>query len=358
MISKTKESKVLETIKKARSLKDTYNGNKTELFVQQAKVLADCEDDFEYNGEITSGNCYEDLDDSQLRYYISWRTKWRQGEQTPAPEPFVLIYVSELVNRIGCADANEAYNKVIKCKKVLGKVSPLCKTTIIESIRHLGVYFNLDLNQAKITKFDEVDQLQFFFDLKEKTETEIFNAILKIIEAIVQSPLYKAHPDLETFVIANVLRKMEERDSAEGKIWFNNYFGEFTETPITFFSNTLFLPDQVEEGKKIVVSIYHYYQYKNRAWYLYEFAPYVGYRKTKKVIICSVHFINLLIAMDTIIRNEINFRFKTDIKVTDKWLLNTTKKLVKEYNETHKEVSVPNPKFPLIKEKKRKKIKK
>ena len=78
------------------------------LFVRQAKLAADYEDDFAYEGTFQHYfPTYQAMDDRQLRGYFAWRTKARQGKLERTSLSFVFVRLYELLNGVG-APAPEA----------------------------------------------------------------------------------------------------------------------------------------------------------------------------------------------------------------------------------------------------------
>lgn len=78
------------------------SGSSAALFVQQAKLMADYEDDYEFYGGFSQYYpTYAAMTDHQLRGYFSWRSGVRAGHMEPAPLSFAFVYVYELLAGIG-----------------------------------------------------------------------------------------------------------------------------------------------------------------------------------------------------------------------------------------------------------------
>lgn len=91
-----------------------------EIFYKQAKFLEDFEDDYEEK-EITnsyynyrSDRTYFRFSFREFRMYFSWRTKIRKEIFEDTQWSYQEIYINELLNQIGCKDAQEALDKLIK----------------------------------------------------------------------------------------------------------------------------------------------------------------------------------------------------------------------------------------------------
>ena len=105
-----------ESLKIARDFARSYDGknlSRAHLFFEQAQMLADYEDDFDYDRNVTRYYpTYQSLNNDELRAYFSWRTKWRKGIKKETSLSFAFIYMYELIHLIGCTDAEEAYSKL------------------------------------------------------------------------------------------------------------------------------------------------------------------------------------------------------------------------------------------------------
>lgn len=83
------------------------------LFVEQARLMADYEDDFPYEGEFSSYfPTYEAMTNPQLRGYFTWRTRVRRGEVEQTSISFAFVYLYELINGIGAAPGEEAFRAI------------------------------------------------------------------------------------------------------------------------------------------------------------------------------------------------------------------------------------------------------
>ena len=93
------------------------------IFLQQARLLADYEDDYDYQGNV---RCYyptyQSLTDQELRGYFTWRTEVRRGEVRRVPTPFAFLYVYELINQAGVQDPEDGYRKLVHFQDAYGRL--------------------------------------------------------------------------------------------------------------------------------------------------------------------------------------------------------------------------------------------
>lgn len=83
------------------------------LFVSQAELAADYEDDLPYNGTFMHYfPTYRAMSDVQLRGYFTWRTHVRRGDVRRASLSFAFVYLYELINGIGIADAAGGFREL------------------------------------------------------------------------------------------------------------------------------------------------------------------------------------------------------------------------------------------------------
>lgn len=96
----------------------------TKRFNIQAKILADLTNDF---GAVvpfdSSMPAYEDMSNEQLRCYITWRSKVRNGEYPEIPVSYIRLYVFELINRVGETNSDRIIEKLALILRIYTKLS-------------------------------------------------------------------------------------------------------------------------------------------------------------------------------------------------------------------------------------------
>ena len=91
----------------ARSWSDAH------LFVEQARLMVDYEDDFPYEGEFkTYFPTYESMTNPQLRGYFTWRSRVRAGRVEQTSASFAYVYLYELINGIGVEPGEPAFRAI------------------------------------------------------------------------------------------------------------------------------------------------------------------------------------------------------------------------------------------------------
>ena len=91
----------------------TYGRSVEEIFYRQGKFMEEYEDSFPQETEFFRYfPTYQSMSDLQLRVYFTWRTRMRHGDLRRTSLSFVFIYMYELINGIGCTDAQDGFNKL------------------------------------------------------------------------------------------------------------------------------------------------------------------------------------------------------------------------------------------------------
>ena len=102
-----REMRALARSPEARSWSDAR------LFVEQARLMADFEDDFPFHGEFKSYfPTYEAMSNRELRGYFTWRARARRGEIEHTSASFAYVYLYELLNGVGTEPGEPAFRAI------------------------------------------------------------------------------------------------------------------------------------------------------------------------------------------------------------------------------------------------------
>lgn len=111
---------MLDKIREMRALEEvTHNGYIVRrcaeiTMVRQGLFMADVEDDYDRRVFCAiSRPIYAAMSNSQLRTYFTWRTDVRRGKYAEVDKPYVLLYCSELLNKIGVSSSCEAFEALL-----------------------------------------------------------------------------------------------------------------------------------------------------------------------------------------------------------------------------------------------------
>ena len=137
-------------IRTARALENgTKSGwqSRESIFMKQAKLLANYEDDYEYHCSVVRYYpTYQSLTDQELRGYFSWRTKLRKGDIRKTSLSYAFLYIYELINQVGVTDPMDGYRKLEHFRDAYGQVDDSILPYLGRWLTDYAVYFELDSN--------------------------------------------------------------------------------------------------------------------------------------------------------------------------------------------------------------------
>lgn len=83
------------------------------LFVEQARLMVDYEDNLPFHGEFKSYfPTYEAMSNRELRGYFTWRARVRAGEVEHTSTSFAYVYLYELLNGVGAEPGEAAFRAI------------------------------------------------------------------------------------------------------------------------------------------------------------------------------------------------------------------------------------------------------
>lgn len=105
-----------ERIGQMRQMQRTPHGrtwSETRLFYEQARFMADFEDNCPYHGQFLSYYpTYRSMTDRQLRGYFTWRARVRAGQIEQTATSFAYVYLYELLMGIGVEPGRSAFDAI------------------------------------------------------------------------------------------------------------------------------------------------------------------------------------------------------------------------------------------------------
>lgn len=125
------------------------------LFVEQARLAADFEDDYEFLGtpRFVYLPTYQELSNCELRGYFSWRSAWRAQQAKDIPYTYAMLLIGELVNSVGCEVGEDCLNKLKHLRteciahNTEGMVTTLA-SDLDSWIRDYAIYYGLDIKKS------------------------------------------------------------------------------------------------------------------------------------------------------------------------------------------------------------------
>ncbi len=96
----------------------------TRAIINQGTFMADVSDDYAHRAFCSVPRpIYGALSSSQLRTYFTWRTDARRGDFKKTDEPYIQLYICELLNKIGVFSSYEAINRLVALWRGCGSFS-------------------------------------------------------------------------------------------------------------------------------------------------------------------------------------------------------------------------------------------
>ncbi len=207
-------------------------GQACKNFYVQGKFMEDYEDDAPWNGELRLYfPCYHDLRLEQLRGYFTWRTALRRGEFRPIATSLAYIYVYELLNEIGAADAADSLRKLREFE--VGYLdSGIGEADMRRNLRRwmLEKAVLSGLMPEKAREYSDPETLRWDAALaalkepKTRTDEEIFDALVTLGPAKFTSSLLFPLPEARR-LYAQVWRQAAAEHREGGKSLFTLCFG-------------------------------------------------------------------------------------------------------------------------------------
>ena len=308
----------------ARSLENQNFGflqSREIVFIKQAKLLANYEDDYTYSGNVVRYYpTYQSLTDQELRGYFSWRTKLRRGEVQQAPATFAFLYIYELLNQIGVEDPMEGYRKLKAFEadyvQLDGTVLPYLKRWLFDYV----LYYNLPaelLLESEQAAFDR--NLLVLDNIGQYDTPRILEAVKYFAPRwLGRSRFYAQHPqDMDT-VIAGVLRGIHDHHAARcKKTMVEQYFGPRRLQQISLFDTAVFLNKTRGEDREVILDPLCVYRCRRGLWSAEKYS--ISSRSNPKLE-------DLMKTVDSVMREMYHDRHPVKAALDTKWML----KLIEE----------------------------
>lgn len=185
------------------------------LLYQQGCILADLEDDVPYTGTfVRYFPTYQDLNDRQLRGYITWRTAVRAGRVEPAPATFMFLYAYELLNGIGVGGPIEAFQTLKSFWERYRAEEPALDRYLprwlVDTVIYHGLDASLVTNDPLLNADTRRDEhLQVLAQTSERPAHEVFEAWAALSSYRFESSrLYRVYPEDVQAVTLAVLERL------------------------------------------------------------------------------------------------------------------------------------------------------
>lgn len=233
----------LQEARKLQKKRKATSESEAALFLSQARLLVDYEDDFKYNGTAAYFYpSYRNFTNAELRGYFSWRTKIRKGEFPDTSHSFIRVYLYELLNNVGVASPEEGFEKIRLIQEHYKSrdydLQYYLERWLPDYVGYYGL--NPDLLDYDARSTDEA--LEILANMSTESQERIINAVKEISPNwLSRSRYYAAHSQEMDSVIANILRQMSAHYAKKCKKTFiDQYFGPIFSEYYLMFSGAIF----------------------------------------------------------------------------------------------------------------------
>lgn len=315
-------------IRAARSLENgppTYRQPREAIFVKQAKILADYEDDYVYEKPVLRYfPTYQSLTDPELRGYFSWRTKLRRGDVRKTSLTYAFLYIYELLNQIGVADPMDGYRKLKEFQAVYGQLDMGILLYTDHWLMDYVIYYGLDpalLADTSRVRFDK--NLAVLANIENYDAQQTATAVAALSGRwLERSKFYGAYREDMDTVIARVLRRVSQHYASRcKKTMVEQYFGVYDEFPVILFESAVFYKRDKTRSCEFAVDEICTYRCRNGVWSVQKYA--CPERPSAKLG-------NLVKTIDSVMRECYGYRHPVKRELDTKWLL----KLIEEETQS------------------------
>lgn len=241
------------------------------LFRTQGLFMADYTDDQPCCEDFTAYYpTYRDLSVEQLRGYFTWRTAFRKGSAPEAPQPFIILYMFELINQIGVnspADGAELFRRLLEAYAGPG--------TDISRFGHrwlndYAVYYGLPPELLADTPESSFDSAVLTLINWDSADSEsLYKAISRLSAyPIESSAFYAQEPELFRKAVCRVFVRLSEHFETHRKNSLcDKLFGKLVEMKYRMFESAVFFDTEPLRNCEYTFCDIHSYSCRKGIWY-------------------------------------------------------------------------------------------
>ena len=263
------------------------------LFYEQARLMEDFEDDYEFHGTYSQYfPTYSSMTLTQLRGYFSWRTRVRAGEMPEAPLSFAFLHVYELLCGVGTTPGEQGLLDLEAFRDAFGRTDAAVGSTFGSYLRRwihdYVVYHTLDpshiaeqtggMQQQVLTLLQAEEHVlrkgglaRKQGDLPEHATPNDERLLVALNECssyqLCGARLFKDHPDDLRTVACDTFRALVTHCSRRRKTDFvEGLFGSPTAETYTMFSSAVFYEPEPHADCVVHLSPVETYSCRNGRW--------------------------------------------------------------------------------------------
>ena len=256
-----------------------YWQSRAELFLKQARLMVNYEDDYAYNGTVNQYfPTYDSLSDAQLRGYFTWRTAVRKGRVEKRGMSYASLYVYELLHLIGCRDAQDGYEKLHSfCEAYRALDLQICHYIVYWEADFV-IYYGLDPKLITwrgnaLSYREQDDAICTVLHRTEHTTEETMAAVCVLSSyRLERSKLYRAHTAEVNAVALRVLDRVAAYYEKHRQIgFFDDLIAVEQTAPVRLFSSAVFQPPKEEPDRVYELHPLRRYECVSGYWTLHSY---------------------------------------------------------------------------------------
>jgi len=312
--------KLPSLLRTARSLENAPDNpwqSRESIFLKQAKLLANYEDDYLFSGNVVRYYpTYQALTDQELRGYFSWRTKLRKGDVQKTSLTFAFLYIYELLNQIGVQTPLEGYQKLKAFRDAYGQLDSNILPYLGKWMTDYVVYYGLDaalLGETPQVLFDR--SITVLEHIRAQDEAKVMYALKQLAPKwLSRSKFYAQYQtDCDT-VIVRVLRKVSDHYAKHTKrTMVEQFFGKQTQYQVRLFDTAVFCDPLKVRSCEYMVDERCIYRCQNSLWTV---TRHTGPLRP------SGKLEDILKTVDAVMREEYAYKHPVKYETETKWLIN------------------------------------
>ncbi len=245
----------------------------TTSFLRQAKFLEPFEDNAPraYVKERYYPT-FQDLTLPELRGYLTWRTRVRQGAVEKTSLTYAYLYLYELLHYVGSASPEEGLDKLLAFVEAYSALDSAISRNAKQWVVDYVVYYGLPIDERLRPYFhlDFDDAFYVVQHCEEATDEELFGAIRTLSSYRAEkSKAAKAHPDVLQAAVCSTYRRMNSRYAKRyNRPYTYKLFGPPTFSRYYPFRNAIFCEQRRPDEVTLNPSPVQTYAYRKGVWSL------------------------------------------------------------------------------------------
>ncbi|MBR4798607.1 MAG: TerB N-terminal domain-containing protein, partial [Oscillospiraceae bacterium] len=259
----------LREMRRIAQSKDSIRWSESRLFYEQAKFMAEFEDDKPYDGSFELYfPTYQRLNEDQLRGYFTWRKAARKGQIDDSRTTYCFIYIYEILHNIGVASPEEGAGILNKIWGTTEKHS--IRSWIGEWAADYCAYYGVSADLFDALKPQVVLEraLRKISDCHDVPDDELYGVMCSFVPGYAErSALVKEHPQDHQELSCRILRKVAERyrKKSEKEYADSLYMIRYSVSK-NMFRNAVFFDYKAPRMYTCVVSDYSEYRCRGTNW--------------------------------------------------------------------------------------------